>query len=552
MVSRAAPFAVPATLYALALLTLLAPIVNHPDQPYNWEPYTAEGALRFWDQPSWSIFAPTGGLMTDSGDSPLTVLPVWVGFRIAGVGLHAMRVPIALIAALAPMLLWITGRRLVSAPVALLAAGLLAVAPAFVVYGRSATNVGISLVPVLLTIYVLTRVLESPEDWRWLAVLQAALAFGLYIYAPGRFLWLIVLALLAAELVLRPHHWRALAISAGVTLLVLPLLLSLMMREPAPLALEHYYEGRGEHLLAMSANPSRFEQYVEMSEQERADDVAERQPADMALRLISRNVRHLSSLLADWDTRPAVTDYWNAHGRLYALPLVPFGVVGALTCIARCLSSWRARLMLALIFGFTLPLVLTSQVHIGRLIFALPVLFLLVALGAEIVVNVAARRFGVPTPSARALFAAVAALLLAVSATLTWREYQQRIPPTLQSAAVSEFRAELPVLRSDRDAALLLDRSKHLEIIDIAEFRLALDNDVAFVDLRDLAASATEDKPTIYYGQLLDRVRSGAYIPSKCNNVYFVSPGLQSDFVDSVSSFWSGCTTPLRFLPLPY
>jgi len=552
LAARAMRWIVPIALYGLALLTLLAPVVNHPNQPYNWEPYTAEGAFRFSDNPSWSIFSATGGLMTDSGDVPITVLPAWVGFRIAGVSLDAMRVPIALVAALAPVLLWFTGRRLTSGPVALLAAALMAVSPAFIVYGRTATNVGISLVPALLTIYALARVLERPADWRWLAALQLTLALGLYTYAPGRFLWLIALVLLVLEVALRPLEWRALAIAFGVTLLVLPLTLSLIMREPVPLALDHYYAGRGEHLLAMSANPDRFEHYVELTAEERATGVAEREPARMALRLIWRNTRHLVSLLAEWDTRPAVMDYWNAHGRLYALPLVPFAAIGLLTCLYRALGSWKSRLILALFFGFTVPLLLTSQVHIGRLIFVLPVLFLLIALGVETVVTVAARRFELTPVRSLALFAGAAALLFGASATLTWREYQDPIPPTWQSAAVAELRAELPVLAEGKSAALLLDRSEQLEVIDIAEFRLALDDELRFVDVRETAPSVSDNRPSVYYGQLYNHIETQDDIPGKCDNVYFVSLDLMPDFVEHAPAFWSECATPLRFLALPY
>ena len=546
------PWVAPLALYGLALLTLLAPIVNHPEQPYNWEPYTANGALRFFDNPSWSIFAATGGLMTDSGDVPITVLPAWVGFRIAGVSLDAMRVPIVLIAALAPVLLWFTGRRLTSGPVALLAAALMAVSPAFIVYGRTATNVGISLVPALLTIYALARVLERPDNLRWLAALQLTLALGLYIYAPGRFLWLIALVLLALEIALRPLEWRALAVAFGVTLVVLPLALALIMREPVPLALEHYYDGRGEHLLAMSAYPDRFEHFVEMTAEERATGVAEREPARMALRLIWRNTRHLVSLLADWNTRPAVMDYWNAHGRLYALPLVPFAAVGLLTCLIRAPGSWQSRLILALFFGFTVPLLLTSQVHIGRLIFVLPVLFLLVALGVETVVKAAGRRFELTPLRSQALFVGAAALLLGVSALLTWREYQDPIPPTWESAAVAALRAELPVLAEGKNAALLLDRTEELEVIDVAEFRLALDDELRFVDVREPAPPVSDKRPTVYYGQLYDIIATNDGIPGRCNNVYFVSLDLMPDFVERAPAFWRGCETPLRFLALPY
>src|SRR4051794_12932730 len=90
----------PVGLYALTVVVLLWQIGKHPAYAYNWEQYTSRDMLTFWAHPSFDIFRPTDGLMTDSGTSPFIVLPIWLAFKIGGVGLTALRVPIALIAGL--------------------------------------------------------------------------------------------------------------------------------------------------------------------------------------------------------------------------------------------------------------------------------------------------------------------------------------------------------------------------------------------------------------------------------------------------------------------
>ncbi len=176
---------IPIALYALAATLLLVRIGEHPDYAYNWENYTAWQMFRFWDgQWGWGdLLVLTDGLMTDSGESPLMVLPIWIGWQVFGVGLEGMRVPIVLIGALAAPRPWLVGGRLVGPWPAAVGAVLLAMSPVFLLYGRTATLVGVSLVPALATVYALLRVLR-PEGARfavwagWLAALQVLLVLN--------------------------------------------------------------------------------------------------------------------------------------------------------------------------------------------------------------------------------------------------------------------------------------------------------------------------------------------------------------------------------------
>ena len=224
-------------LYALALLAILAPTPfgSHPPWAYNWEGYAAWRWETFWTAPAGptlQILAPTDGLMTDSGQGPLIGLPVALGVALSGFDLHAMRVPVEVLAALSVPLLWLLGRRVVGTGPGTLAALLLAVSPAFLFYGRTATLVGASLVPLLLSALALARVLEPglPHRWLWRreGALAASMLLGIYAYAPVRLVW--PLALVAVGLA----AWRNRA-RRGVLLRCL--LLSLLIVPVAVLAL---------------------------------------------------------------------------------------------------------------------------------------------------------------------------------------------------------------------------------------------------------------------------------------------------------------------------
>ncbi|MGH2559297.1 MAG: hypothetical protein ACRDJH_09550, partial [Thermomicrobiales bacterium] len=251
---------VPVGFTLLAFALVLCRLGGHPGFAYNWEAYTAWRFFPFWEHPSTVVFDLTDGLMTDSGFSPVVALPAWAGFAIGGVGLTSLRVPIAVIAALAVPLTWLVGTRFAdsavstiepgqtspkgtrSAPtrvvavvelVPVMAAVLLALSPAYLVYARTATVAGISLTPALLTIYALVRVLQNPRRWQWLAALQVLLVLNSYAYAVIRFLWLIALVLLIGEILWRRGERRWFFVALGITAATLPAALVLLDQHPS-------------------------------------------------------------------------------------------------------------------------------------------------------------------------------------------------------------------------------------------------------------------------------------------------------------------------------
>lgn len=566
--------AVPLALYALAAGLVLWNLGVHPDYAYNWEAYTIRDLLAFWGWPDGAIFCPTDGLMTNSGSSPLIALPVWIAFKLGGVGLLALRLPLALLAGLAVPLLFALGRRLAGAPAAAIAALLLALTPSFLLYARTATLVGLSVALALGTALVLLRLLERPKT-RWaLLALPALLVVNSYGYAPLRFLWPLGLALLGWELLRRrgERRWFLLALLAAALAIPAFVLATDELRRDRPVvALIHYYNGGGEQLRQMSIRPANFEPFLREKPTRAADGRYQATPAELARQLIAQNASDFANLLLDRGTKPALIDYWTPRGRLYAGLLVPFALLG----LAR--SLWRAwrhlgdRALLTFAFGFGLPMLLTSLVHVGRLVFFLPFLLLLCANGFVLAVEtfgravgwVLAKRGGRADDTAthrRALLAVLAAVLLLAVGQAGWDDYRVPPGPRKEWRRTAVLRAALPEA-AQRGAVVLVvndGTQRDGELLDLGQYRLALYNQYRFVDLlaaetgNPLAGAADGDgRPALYYGAPLARARELASRPGGCATLYLVAPEFERAFTAASARHAAVCGAPPTYRLLP-
>lgn len=468
--------AIPAALYALALGALLVQIGERPAFPYNWESYTAWNYWSVWARPASSaaeIFAVTDGLMTESGHGPLLGLPIWLGFRLDGVGLTAMRWPVALLAALAVPLTWELGRRLTARPVAFLAAALLAVSPVFLLYGRTATLVGITLAPALLTMLALARLLELPAARRpvvWLVGLQATLILGAYAYAPVRLLWPLAAAALLAGAIGWRERRRFLVVAGLVTVVTIPVFLVaaewLTRGSWSPAAtIVGYFQVRGEHIFELGADPERYLPYIREAPAETAN------PFGLAWALVSQNLLDAARLVSDWQTEPVLTHYWNAHGQLWPWLLVPFFWLGFAGTVYRAISgrSWRTLLLLCLLVSLAGPLLFTTRIHVGRLAPVLPLLLLTVAGGLSLAADGLSRVAGqrLPTPAATVRLAALSALGLIVvfgAAALTLAGYQHLPAESAESRITSRLAIFVEAASEHGGAALVAPAAYGLEV----------------------------------------------------------------------------------------
>jgi len=554
-------------LYVLAVLAIISPTPfgSHPTWAYNWEGYAAWRWETFWNAPegpTLQILAPTDGLMTDSGQGPLIGLPVAVGVALTGFDLRAMRVPVELLAALSVPLLWLLGRRVTGPGPGMLAALLLAISPAFLFYGRTATLVGASLVPLLISALALARVLEAglPYRWHWRreGALAASMMLGIYADAPVRLFW--PLALVALGLAAWRNRARRVVLLRCLllSLLIVPVAVMalewLTAPEPAPMAAaRNYFHARGEQLVAMGDAPAEVGHYV------RAAGAAREAGWDAPPRLVAQNAADLARLLLDRDTLPVPTDYWNERGRFWHWFLLPFAVVGLLTGVVKGVREGENAIVqalpLLLAAGLALPLLLTSRVHIGRLLSALPFALLLVAAGvwacAGGLVTLASRAGFAEGVSTRWVAPILAGALLLPAVAVARSDMATPLLPSREArtvAALAEWQSE----SQERGGAVLVedpDLGDDIERVHAATYRLDLDDAYRFVDLQAEPPDPREDpRPALFWHGALGALQHGA-IASPCDRLWFVGPEITDEFFAAWQG--TGCTGAPASVVLP-
>ncbi len=560
---------VPLALYAFTVVLLCWNIGGHPGFIYNWEQYTAKDLLVFQAAPSLEIFRPTDGLMTNSGTSPLIVLPIWLAFEFGNVGLTALRLPIALLAGLAVPLLWLLGRRLAGTGTATLAALLLALTPSFLLYARTATLVGLSVAPTLATALLLYRVLQRPQRWWALLGLQALLIVNTYAYAPIRILWPLSLALLGWELLWRRRERRWFLLALLLTAIALPTFIIAAdqgQHKPAK-ALELYYHAGGEQVQNMSVRPDNFEPFLQTMPARGADGTYRASSADLARQLIAQNAADFANLLLDRETKSAIIEYWSPRGRLYTLLLVPFFFLGLGRVLWRAWRHLADRTLLALFLGFGVPILFTSRVHIGRLVFFLPFLLLVAASGFVLTVSwlnggldrLTDRLAGAghdTSPYRRALLVALAAMLLFGVARSAWVDYRT-LPNERPEARITALLAEAVPAAMARNGGVVLivddGAEREIEQLRVGEFQIALYTRYHFVDLAGGGSPLAVDagRPALYYGNPLAQIEGLTTAPGGCANVYYLYPAFEAKFAAASAQHQAVCGQAPEYHLLP-
>jgi 4-amino-4-deoxy-L-arabinose transferase-like glycosyltransferase len=543
-----------ALLYLAAVALMAWRLGSRPDFAYNWEQYTVRGLIDFVVHPTWDVFQMNDGLMTDSGKTATVVGPAWLGFKIFGHTWLGLRFPLILIGAFAVPLTWVFGRRLYSEAVGITAALLVLTSQVFLLYGRTGTMVGMSIAPALVGYLLLWMcVRENDRHWvRWLLLFQVALIINSYFYSPIRFLWPIAAVLFAVEIVLRSGQRTRFVVSLLVTLVVLPLALTVL--RPGPIespatAVRLYYNGRGEQVFRMTAGRNGVTPFLrDLSDAER-EQVAQESTEKQVRELIKQNANDLADLLIDRNTRPAITDFWNPHGRLYPRVLVPFFVVGMLSLLMLFLFDVRARLMLALFWGYSLPLLLTTQVHIGRLVFIVPLLAIICALPIGLIVNWLAER---QPPAYRPAFHRWAAigvgLMIALAgAAPSMADWETPFPQQRMSLVAERIVTLTETPPTQQLVYVFGDLGSYeIESLRVAELEMDLPGYLRFEDLSTGNERGTGPIPLLY-GGVVPLLGQPDKIPGYCANLYLVEPDAQSRFhEESDAVAQKTCGQPLR------
>ncbi len=185
----------------------------------------------------------------------------------------------------------------------------------------------------------------------------------------------------------------------------------------------------------------------------------------------------------------------------------------------------------------------TSKVHIGRLIFFLPILCLLIASGATVPVQQLARRFAARFNPRRAaqlgVIAAstVALLILPLVTAATWRDYRQSpgLPPgaavaeVLRIAAANRPPGIALILRADQDE----DPTEGVgEATEVAALRLSVDHYYQFIDLHHPERQAANARGIpLYYGNILGRLKTETAINLPCDVDFYIAPVALDSFL---------------------
>ncbi|MHB1132384.1 MAG: hypothetical protein ACYC4L_08360 [Chloroflexota bacterium] len=423
-------------LFAIALLPLLYELDAHPDYLYNWEEYTV-WRLEMARQAPWALLLQslrlTDGLMTDSGLSPAVLLPAlllsWAG------DLGPLRYFNAAFSALAVPLVYLVGKEAYGRRIGLLAASLLATSACFALYARTATNVGISLVPALLTTWLLLR-------WQKHTNLALSGALGLlfvaeaYYYATIRFLFPLVIIVV----VLTMWHKRPTAGPLHVALLCLPLVALLIWQRPAspPVlgSLLAYYNGRGEHIVTLLTDDTAADGLVPGGLTRAPWLPTGLNPNVVTVAsLLHKNLGDYINLHLNIQTTPVPLDHWNPRGRLYHPVLTPFFILGLVLALRDARHSGSA-VILFLLAGTSLPMLLTNNIHVGRLLITLPYLLLLTARGLFRVLIRLSEGLGLPTQTTAGAIVdrsvAMGVAIVAISwGLLRTQPVQSDVPPWL-------------------------------------------------------------------------------------------------------------------------
>ena len=540
-------------LYLLAMVVPLIRIQTDPPGDYNWEAYTAAGLLIFLDNPTSNVLKAREGLMTNSGESAVVVGPMWLTTNLFGLTFGNMRIAMLAIAALAVPLTWLLGRLLRGDALGLGAAVGLATSQVFLLYGRTGTNVGMSLMPAVLTMIALWCCVDPGRRrwWLWLAALQVLLILNSYFYAPIRFLWLIAIILFLVEALMR-RGWGVrgrFLLSAVITLGILPLVLPQILNVPnlsIPGAVQEYYRGRGEQIFTINDDQTRFVPFLKPSTEEQQQKLESESIAELTQRFVQTKAEDLGNLLIDHNTKPAITDYWNPQGRLYDRLLVPFFLLGMLLLLVRVFRSPQARFLLALFWGLSLPLLLTSNVHIGRLIFVTPLLALIVlwpvVCGIEWIGRNVSRRLD--------WLALVLCLGIATMGAI----------PSLQDWFGTPFRVERAlVVRQTIDTTIQnrpspqiayvfgKDEDWEIERLRVASLRIQMGEAAQFVDLKSGAVYGDGPVRVLMHG-LMERLQAPATVPGFCTNVYIIDEDLEATFLTlTTASALQLCGKPLTY-----
>lgn len=367
----------------LVVILLFVKLNTYPNTLYNWENYSLASIFhyRFSDTKITleKYLDATDGLMTDSGDTLATGLPMYLITKQFGYELGWMRVWSAGLSLLGIISFFLLMTKVFGHRISTLATFFFGTSQAFLLYGRTATNVGPTLLMEMLSVFVIYYFLKKADSLKLLITSVILILVNYYFYAPIRFFTPILLLLIGRLLWLKfssfvSKHQPLFTKKSNSRLLLIGLLgtFSLIVTFHFKAQILDYYFARGEHLFAnISYQP-----------------LAQTLNQKMVFTVLQNSWLYLKMLLS-LDSRPVIVDFGNHYGQMINRFLVPFFVIGfTITVIKVIKRNFNFTLLLCWFLLTGLPIIFTSNVHIGRLFLNLAPMYVMVAIGLNHIVNI--------------------------------------------------------------------------------------------------------------------------------------------------------------------
>jgi hypothetical protein len=195
-------------------------------------------------------------------------------------------------------------------------------------------------------------------------------------------------------------------------------------------------------------------------------------------------------------------------------------------------------------------------VHIGRLIFAVPLMCLLIAVGIAYCLSLIAYWASGRANTderVRRLVSSAAVLMLVFVGLAAWNDYSVKVPTTREARITQELIKDAAMVRQAKDAVALVavdDPTQIYESIDANQYRLGLQDYYCFYNLassQETPCLKDDPRPTLLVGSLLARMKDSAKVPGYCTDIYYVSPNLLDKFLATAREHQAQCSQLLRY-----
>lgn len=366
------------TIIIIISVLLFVKLNTYPKTLYNWENYSLASILQYQFNDKTATLqkylGATDGLMTDSGDTLATGLPVYLITSHFGYDLGWMRIWSASLTFLGIISFFLLIAKVFSYQISILATFFFGTSQAFLLYGRTATNVGPTLLLEMLSVYTIYHLLKDNRSLKLLITSIILILINYYFYAPirfftpllllliGRLIWLKYSSLVTKHQLLSLTKRKSRLLTAGL-LGIFGLVVAYHLKTE----ISNYYYARGEHLFAnISYQP--LNQIVDQK---------------MILTIIE-NAWFYLKMLFSLDSRPVIVDFGNYYGQMINRFLVPFFIIGFTSTVIKVIKkNFKFSLLLGWFLLTGLPIIFTSNVHIGRLFLNLAPMYVMIAVGLK-------------------------------------------------------------------------------------------------------------------------------------------------------------------------